>query len=265
VALLAEKALPLVAAEGLARYCDVFVDEGAFTLEEAERILRAARGLGLGLRVHAEQLTRTGAAALAASLGAASADHLEHLSAEDIDALAASWGEGDGRAAREAASGAAVAGTAPRRSEVDGAAQTRRALPNRGTVAVLLPGAAYFLQESTRPPARALIARGVPVALATDFNPGTSPCLAMPPILNLACVLFGMSPDEALVASTRHAALSLGLEERVGSLEVGKQADLALWGIPDRRHLAYRFGPIPCDAVIKRGRVVARAGARCAA
>jgi len=219
VRLVAEEMIPRAAAEGLARFCDVFVDEGAFTLDEARTILEAAKRHGLGLRVHAEQLRHTGAAALAASLGAASVDHLEQATHEDVAALAAS-----------------------------------------GTVAILLPGAAYFLRETSRPPARAFIEAGVPVALATDFNPGSSPCHAMPPILNLACVLFGMTPDEAIVGATRQAARSLGLEGRLGTLETGKQADLAVWDLPGRKHLAYRLGLLPCRAVVKRGRVVAENG-----
>jgi len=243
VTLVVEELLPEVAGRGLARFCDVFIDQGAFTLEEARTILEAARRLGMGIRVHAEQLSRTGATRLAIALGAYSVDHLERLDAGDVAALAAAW-----------TSRGQDAGASP------GSARAGAAL--RAPVAVVLPGASYFLRETVRPPVRALIAAGVPVAIATDFNPGTSPCLAMTPILGLACLLFGMTPDEAIVAATRHGALALGVEDRVGSIETGKQADLVVWDVPGRRHLAYRIGPIACAVVIKRGRIVAHEGRR---
>lgn len=244
VRLLVDDVIPQVAREHLARFCDVFVDQGAFTLEEAEEILQSASRHGLGLRLHAEQLTHTGAAVMGASLGAFSVDHLERLTEQDIALLSESWKSEERSSAHDS------------RSSPDGRGSGRR-----GTVAILLPGATHTLRETVRPPARRLIGAGIPVALATDFNPGTSPCLAIPPILNLACVLLAMTPDEAIVAVTRHAALSLGLEDRIGSIEPGKQADLVVWGIPDRAHLSYRFGPIPCQAVVKRGRIVVDEGA----
>jgi imidazolonepropionase len=252
VALVAEELLPEVASRRLARFCDVFVDQGAFTTEEALRILEAARGLGLGIRVHAEQLSRTGATRLAIRLGAFSVDHLERIDEGDIAALAEAWAT---RPANRGSAGAPAEGAG-------GGAHPASGSSRIAPVAIVLPGASYFLRETVRPPVRALIAAGVPVAVATDFNPGTSPCLAMTPILSLACLLFGMTPDEAIVAATRHGALALGIDDRVGSIEVGKQADLAVWDVPGRRHLAYRFGPIPCALVIKRGRIVAREGRR---
>jgi len=264
VSLVAEKILPDVAARGLARFCDVFIDEGAFTVQEARLILDAARGLGMGVRVHAEQLTRTGATRLAINLGAFSVDHLERLDAGDVAALATAWSNAramgrEGPADRLPAPGAKSAKSASkgRGSNEEGTASALRA-----PVAVVLPGASYFLRASVHPPVRELIAAGVPVAVATDFNPGTSPCLAMPPILSLACLLFGMTPDEAIAAATRHGALALGIEDRVGTIEAGKQADLAIWDVPGRRHLAYRVGPVPCAVVIKRGRIVALEGRR---
>lgn len=238
VRLIVEQMLPEIASRGLARFCDVFIDQGAFTVEEARTILEASRGLGLGVRVHAEQLTHTGATRLAIALGAFSVDHLERIDEADVAALAGAWAKR----------------RAERKAEADGATVV--------PVAVVLPGASYFLRETVRPPVRALLAAGVPVAVATDFNPGTSPCPTMPPILGLACLLFGMTPDEAIVAATRHGALALGIDDRVGTIEVGKQADLAVWDVPGRRHLAYRVGPIPCAAVIKRGRIVALQGRR---
>ena len=215
----AERMIPEVAREGLARYCDVFVERGAFTVEEAERILDAASRHGLGLRLHAEQRSAGGGARLAARLGAASADHLEHVTEEGIEAL------------REA-----------------------------GTTAVLLPGASFFLREARDAPARRLIEAGVPVALATDCNPGTCPTEAMTAILPLACLRLGMRPAEAIAAATLNAAHALGLAASRGGLEVGKAADLQVVDVPNHLHLAYHFGVNHCRTVIKDGRVVVEDG-----
>jgi imidazolonepropionase len=215
----AGRMIPEVAREGLARYCDVFVETGAFTPEEGERILTAAAAHGLGLRVHAEQRGRSGGALLAARLGAASADHLEAAGDEEIRALAAA-----------------------------------------GTTAVLLPGAAFFLRDPRDAPARRLIEAGVPVALATDFNPGTCPTEAMTAILPIACLRYGLDPAEAIVAATLNAAHALGRADRIGSLEPGKAADLQILDAPGHAHLAYHFGVNPCRTVVKAGRVVVRDG-----
>jgi imidazolonepropionase len=214
-----EEMIPAAARDGLARFCDVFVDAGAFTLAEAERILTAAAAAGLGLRVHAEQRQAGGAALLAARLGAASADHLEHLDRDGVAALA-----------------------------------------QAGTVAVLLPGAAFFLRDTHDAPARRLVEAGVAVALATDFNPGTCPAFAMHPILNLAGLRYGLAPAEAIAAATLNAAHALGLSSSLGSLEPGKQADLQIAAVPNHLHLAYRFGWNPTIAVVKQGRVVVENG-----
>jgi imidazolonepropionase len=211
--------IPEVAREGLARFCDVFVEEGAFSAAEGERILMAAAAAGLGLRVHAEQRSASGGALLAARLRAASADHLEHADDAAIRALAGS-----------------------------------------GTTAVLLPGAAFFLRDPRDPPVRRMIDAGVPIALATDFNPGTCPAQTMTAILPLACLRYGLDPAEAIAAATLNAAHSLGIAGRTGSLEVGKAADLQVADLPDHRHLAYRFGANPVRTVIKAGRVVVRDG-----
>jgi imidazolonepropionase len=215
VDLLIRKMLPRVAAEGLAQYCDVFCDVGAFTLAQARRILTAARACGLGLRLHAEQLTHTGAARLGAELHAASVDHLEQITAADIRALAAS-----------------------------------------DTTCTLLPGCCFHLGLQHYAPARALIEAGAIVALATDFNPGTSPTLSMAMILSLACAQMRMTPAEAIAAATINAAYSLGRADRVGSLEVGKYADMAVFDVEDYREIPYYFGVNHCWLTLKRGEAV---------
>ncbi len=216
----AAKMIPEVARQGLARFCDVFVEEGAFTPDEGEQVLRAAAAHGLGLRLHAEQRSASGGARLAARLRAASADHLEHIDDEGIRLLAQS-----------------------------------------GTTAVLLPGASFFLQDSRDAPARLLVEAGVPIALATDFNPGTCPTEAMTAILPLACLRLGLEPSEAVTAATLNAAHSLGIAGTTGSIEIGKAADIQILDIPGHRHLAYHFGVNHCRTVVKAGRVVVEEGA----
>ena len=212
---LIQRLIPEVARAGLARFCDVFIETGAFTVAEGERILSAAAACGLGLRAHVEQRTATGGALMAARLNAASADHLEHATEGTIAALAAS-----------------------------------------GTTAVLLPGAAFFLRDPTHPPVRRMVEAGVPVALGTDFNPGTCPTEAMTAILPIACLAYGLDPAEAIAAATLNAAYSLGVAARIGSLEVGKAADLQILDAPNHRHLAWHFGVNLCRTVVKSGRVV---------
>lgn len=214
VRLVCEAMLPEVAAEGLARFCDVFVEETAFTPEEARRILEAARRHGLGAKLHADQLTDGGGARLAAEVGAASADHLEHASAEGIAAMAAA-----------------------------------------GVVAVSLPLATLYLAAPPMP-ARRFIEAGVPVAVATDFNPGSAPSFHLPLALTLACTLQRMTPAEALKGATCYAARALGLEGTVGSLEPGKRADFALVDAPDVDHWLYHFRPNAVQATFVGGRRV---------
>ncbi|HTQ53947.1 MAG TPA: imidazolonepropionase [Bryobacteraceae bacterium] len=196
----------------LARFVDVYCDSGAFTLEQSRRYLEAARSLGFGLRIHAEQFARTGAARMAVALGAASVDHLEQAGEEDVRALAQSQ-----------------------------------------TIATLLPGSVFHLGLRTYAPARALIAGGAAVALATDFNPGTSPTCSMQMVLSLACAEMRMSPAEAIAAATINGAHALGLADRIGSLEPGKQADLAILNAGDYRELPYYFGTNNVHHTIKRG------------
>ena len=211
--------LPALRAERLAHFVDVYCDRGAFTLEQARRYLEAARALGFGLRIHAEQFASTGAARLACELGAASADHLEQATAED----------------------AAVLGRS-------------------STLATLLPGSVFHLALERYAPARMLIEAGAAVALATDFNPGTSPTVSMPMAIGLACRMMHMTPAEAIVASTVNGACALGLLDRVGTLEPGKDADLIVLDAEDYRELPYWFGMNPIAVTIKRGRIVYERG-----
>ncbi|MBV8976615.1 MAG: imidazolonepropionase [Alphaproteobacteria bacterium] len=196
-----DEMIPAVARERLADAVDVFCETIAFTPAETARIFAAARARGLGVKVHAEQLSNSGAAALAAECGALSADHLEHLDEAGISALA-----------------------------------------KAGSVAVMLPAAFYFLRESRKPPVAALRAAGVAMAVATDCNPGTSPCTSPLLVLNMACTLFDLTPEEALAGMTRNAARALGLALETGTLEVGKSADLAIWNVGEPAELAYWLG-----------------------
>ena len=215
IELLTEKLLPQVVAAGLAEFCDVFCDRGAFTRDQSRCVLQAGMDLGLMPRIHAEQLSRTGATQLAVELGAASCDHLEQVNATDI-----------------------------------------RALGKSETVATLLPGCDFHLGLKKYAPARALIDAGAIVALATDYNPGTSPTVSMPMILSLACTQLRMTPAEAIAAATINGAYALRRENRIGSLDVGKQADFAAFDVADYREIPYYFGVNTCVLTFKRGRVI---------
>jgi imidazolonepropionase len=212
--LVLDQMLPEVARRRLAEFCDVFCEEGAFTLEEAERILIRASELGLRGKIHADELSPLGGAELASRLGAISADHLLCITEAGIETLSRSQ-----------------------------------------TVATLLPGTAFFLGLNYAP-ARELIQAGVPVALASDCNPGTCPTENLPLIGSLACTQMKMLPAEVVSALTLNAAAAIGRSNRLGSIEVGKQADLIICDIPDYRQLFYHFGVSHVWRVIKRGRVV---------
>lgn len=215
VKLLTDWLIPEVSTNGLAEYCDVFCDRGAFSRAQAKEVLEAGLRHKLRPRLHAEQLSRTGATLLAVELGAASCDHLEQINAVDMRALAKS-----------------------------------------GTVAALLPGCDFHLGLKDYAPARKLIEAGAIVALATDYNPGTSPTMSMSMILSLACTQLRMTPAEAIAAATINAAYSLGRQKRIGSLEVGKQADLAVFEVEDYREIPYYFGVNTCWLTMKGGRVI---------
>jgi imidazolonepropionase len=215
--------LPAVVEQGIARFCDVFCEPGVFSPEESRRVLDSARSLGLGLRMHADEIENSGGAQLAAELGCGSADHLASISDDGIAALAAAADRGE------------------------------------PVVATLLPATTLNLMSDHYAPARRLIDAGVPVALGTDFNPGTSPTPNLPLVMSLACLRLGMSPGEALAATTANAAHSLGLSDRVGLLKPGMQADIVVWDVPSHTQLPYWLGAPLVRTVVKRGEVVFRA------
>ena len=213
--------LPAVAAQGIARSCDVFCETGVFDESQSRRILSAAAEAGLALRLHADELAPSGGAELAAELaelGCLSADHLAAPSEQGIAALA------------------------------------RVAEAGRPVVATLLPATSWFLGKHHFAPARRFIDTGVPVALATDLNPGTSPTLSLPLVMSIACIEMGLTPAEALAAVTINAAHALGLGGQVGSIEPGMQADLVVWDFATVEQLPYWLGASPIRAVVKRGR-----------
>ena len=207
--------MPRVAESGLADAVDAFCESIGFTAAQTERVFEQAKALGLPVKLHAEQLSDLGGAALAARYGALSADHLEFVSEASIEAMAQS-----------------------------------------GTVAVLLPGAFYFLREIRKPPLDTFRQHRVPIAIATDSNPGSSPVTSILLMLNMACTFFHMTPEEALAGATRHAAMALGRWHDIGSLEAGKKADFVLWDIEHPAELAYRIGFNPCHRVVENGRML---------
>ncbi len=201
IKLICDKMIPQVAAEGLADAVDVFCENIAFSPQHCEQIFIAADKFGLGIKVHAEQLSNSHGAELAASFSAWSVDHLEYLDEAGV-----------------------------------------KALKKSGTVATLLPGAFYFLGETKKPPVDLLRQYQIPMALASDLNPGSCPLASLRLMMNMGCVLFGLTPEEALQATTRNAAKALNLEKISGTLSVEKSADMLLWKIEDPAQLAYQFG-----------------------
>ena len=206
--------LPTLVEEGLVDAVDVFCETIAFSPAQTERIFEAATRLAVPVKLHAEQMSDSGGAALAAHYRGLSADHLEHLSDEGIAAM------------REA-----------------------------GTVAVLLPGAFYMLRETRSPPVDALRAAAVPMAVATDHNPGTSPILSLLTVMHMACTLFRLTVPEMLAGVTRHAARALGLHETHGALGVGRPANFVLWNVDSPADFAYWLGPTRPKAIVRQGRI----------
>jgi imidazolonepropionase len=209
--LLCQQVIPMVAAEKLAVFCDIFVEHGAFTCAEAREVLSVAKSHGLKLKVHADQLSDQNAAALAAEMGAVSAEHLEYVSEKGIHALA-----------------------------------------EAGVVAVSLPLASLYLREK-QTPSRKLVDAGVAVAIATDFNPGSAPSCHLPLAMTLACINQALTPQEVLMAVSHVAARALGLQHRIGSLQAGYQADIAVIDSPSLSQWLYEFRANACSAVIKNG------------
>ncbi|MCA3191078.1 MULTISPECIES: imidazolonepropionase [unclassified Cupriavidus] len=206
--------LPALADEKLVDAVDAFCEGIGFSPEQTRRVFEAAARHGLPVKLHAEQLSNLGGAALAARHKALSADHLEHLDEAGVMAMA-----------------------------------------EAGTVAVLLPGAYYFLRDTNLPPIALLRRHGVPIAISTDHNPGTSPTTSLLLMMNMACTLFRMTVPEVLAGVTTHAARALGAADRHGQLAVGRAADFALWRVASPAELAYWFGRNPCAGVVRQGRV----------
>ena len=206
--------LPVVAEEKLAVFCDIFCEQGVFSIEESRKLLQAAQKMGLASKLHADEIVQLGGAELAAEIGAASAEHLLHISQQGIERMA----------------------------------QTK-------TVGVLLPATAFSLREPFAP-ARAMIDSGVPIALATDFNPGSCYTNSIPLVIALAALSMYMTPAEIITALTVNAAAAVGAADRIGSLEEGKQADIIILEEPSHLFLPYRVGMNLVETVIKKGKVV---------
>lgn len=218
VRLVIEEMIPVVAERGLADFCDVFCEEGVFTVEQSRRILEAGKKAGLKPKIHADEIVSLGGAELAAEVGAISADHLLKASQRGIEELA-----------------------------------------KKGVIAVLLPGTAFFLMEKPAD-ARKMIESGVPVALSTDRNPGSSPTESLPFIMNLACLTMKMTPAEVLSACTINAAHAIDKAGEIGSLEKGKKADLVIFDAPNYQFLQYNYAVNLVNTVIKNGKVVVKGG-----
>ncbi|TRZ39801.1 imidazolonepropionase [Niallia circulans] len=219
VQLIIEEMLPLVAKEKLAEFCDVFCEEGVFTVEQSRIILAEGKKLGLLPKIHADEIVPFGGAELAAEIGAVSADHLLRASEQGIQEMA-----------------------------------------EKGVIAVLLPGTAFFLMAEPAN-ARKMIEAGVAVALSTDRNPGSSPTESLPFIMNLACLTMKMTPEEVLAACTINAAHAINRAHEIGSIEVGKKADVILFDARNYQTLQYNYAVNLVDTVVKNGKVVVKGGA----
>ena len=219
VDLVINEMMPLVAKEHLAEFCDVWCEEGEFSVEDSRRVLNAGKTYGMIPKIHADELVSTGGAELAAEVGAISAEHLLQISDEGI-----------------------------------------RAMAEKGVIADLLPGTPFYLMLDTYAPARKMLEAGVPVALATDFNPNTSPTESLQIIMNLASIKMRMTAKEVLAAVTINAAYSIHRGDSIGSLEAGKLADIVIWDAPDIDFLNYHFGVNLAEKVFKRGKLVAQDG-----
>ncbi|MFH0931429.1 MAG: imidazolonepropionase, partial [Candidatus Zixiibacteriota bacterium] len=213
--LLIQKMIPEVAKRKLAFFCDVFCEKNVFSLNESRKILETAKNYGLKPKLHADQLTPSGSAELAAEIKAISADHLEFVSDSGIDRMKES-----------------------------------------GTIAVLLPGSVFGLGKDNYPPARKMIDRELPVALATDFNPGSSFTESMPIILSLACLRMKLTPAEAITSAIINSAYAIDEGDSIGSLEPGKKADIVIWNVKNYKEIPYHYGVNLRDKVIKNGEII---------
>lgn len=211
IAEITERMIPYVGSRKLAAFCDVFCERGYFEMHDAKKVLEAGKSHGMIPKIHAEELSDSGGALLAAEIGAVSADHLEHISESGIQALAA-----------------------------------------KEVVATLLPGVSFFLNHRYAP-ARRLIDAGVPVAIASDFNPGSCMSFDMPMMMTIACTQMRMNPEEAITASTLNGAAALGCSNEIGSIEVGKKADMVILNIPKYRYVPYHFAELHVEKVVKDG------------
>ena len=215
ISLIIGEMIPKIAEEQLAKACDIFIEKNVYTVEEGRRILTAAKRFGLDIKIHADQLTHSGASELAAELGAISADHLEFISDDAI-----------------------------------------KNMIEKNVIFNLLPGAAYFIRMKEYPPARKIIEMGGVVSLATDFNPGSCYSMSLPMIMNIASVKMGMTAEESVWAATIGGAMALKLEKTVGSIELGKKADLILMDIDNLKEIPYNMGMNLVEKVVKGGEIV---------
>ncbi len=213
--LICNEMIPAVAEQGIAKYCDIFCEKGYFSVTQAKRILTTAKKHGLLPRLHADEFEDSGAAELAAELGAVSADHLMAVSKVGIKKLA-----------------------------------------NANVTATLLPGTTYFLGSTNYAPVKKLISAGVTIALATDYNPGSCHIQSMPFIISLACIYLGMSVEDALMAATYNSTSTLNLENEIGSIEVGKKADLVIWDLEKLIEIPYNVTDVPIMKVMKSGKFI---------
>jgi imidazolonepropionase len=206
---------PAVGRLGIARYCDVFCEEGVFTVDESRRILLGARAVGMRLKIHADELASSGGTRLGAELGVDTADHLLRSSREDLEAL------------RDA-----------------------------GGIGVILPGTCLGLGKTSYASGRLMTELGLPVALATDLNPGNCYCENLPLMITLGCLYAGLTVEQAVIGVTVNAAYGVGMGDNIGSIELGKQGDLVAWDVQNYRELAYHFGTPLAALVVKKGSVV---------
>ena len=214
IRLVCEEMMPLVAQQGVAKYCDVFCEADTFTVEESRQVLEAGLKYGLRPKIHADEIEAIGGSQLAGEIGAISAEHLIVCPPEGIASMA-----------------------------------------KGGTIACLLPATSFYL-GAVFAPARDMVSAGVPVAMATDFNPGSCPCLNLQFVINLGCLKYKLTPEEVLTAVTLNAAAAIDMAGQVGSVEPGKRGDLVIWDAPDLDYICYRMGSNLARTVIKKGAVV---------